>query len=787
MTKHEAEEICQRFKEGQDVVFIGGKKGNENIAGGGGLIKNKIEIEPLIFDGMIFKVLKFKQNVPFLTDAANNNKSTTCGVQRGTTFGLYDEFADKFPVAEERNSVKNNTDSLKTSTPRNPKQHVFYSDSVLQSPYMPVEKSHFGLLDENKPDSVAASKFLHSKASMDNSNSDVDSQVSARITAKRINNTLQIERPNKATSLSISMVYLAVFVIMTSICVDLVYTRKSLQDMENAMNLVSVVNLRFSETLIAWQSVGVLYTRMSGFRPFDLTKIIKYQGLTVNSSMIMLKNAIQLAEKIQNFHDESIMKIFYEKSIRLYDPFDGSLFNSEKTDSFTASNVLTNYDLYIGKYSKDNIRDLNGSKECLFVLNNTGNDFMDSLENAIDDVSLYFDRTRTKNISLLKAIMSLEFLFIFTPLLLIIGLILIILKLYFKLFSAVTNLMPQSVSWRIAQLEKIQGHMEEDLEDALIDFDKFKAKEFTKIVVSQKTAATSRNKEFRMKGLKWYTAKYLLVACSLVIIIAILFSISLTTSINNMNDLDEINQKALVSYKTGSQVKMVIPSFYFAVLFQNQSSYKIKNSIPFTQVKIYLDALGNANNELLSKLSGSKQDIDDPVVKDILQGNVCPYVTDQFRPDCGTYTNGNSFGLLGLLPKFYQVCDVIAPYMKLTNPTREQGSTAIGTFSTTLINLHFVIYDVFDSMSRYFVEQFNVQVSRKISESEKLFGVNMSVMLFSMFLIRVIILEKLRDLQITVRRIVRIIPYKIIEENKIMSFYLAKEFGTELKEMRLQS
>jgi len=519
-----------------------------------------------------------------------------------------------------------------------------------------------------------------------------------------------------------------------------------------------------------------------------LTKIIKYQGLTVNASMVMLKNAIQLSEKIQTFHDESVTRIFYDKSIRLYDPFDGSLFNSEKTDSFTASNVLTNYDLYIGKYNKNNIRDLNGSKECLFVLNNTANDFMDSLENAIEDVSLYFDRTRTTNISLLKAIMSLEFLFVFTPLLLIISLILIILKLYFKLFSAVTNLLPQSVTWRINQLEKMQGHLEEDMEDALIDFDKFKAKEFTKIVVSEKTtSASSRNKEFTMKGLKWYTVKYLMAACSLVLIISILFAISLTTSIQNMNDLDEINQKALVSYKTGSQVKMVIPSFYFAVLFQNQSSYKIKNSIPFTQVKIYLDALGNSNNELLSKLSGSKQDIDDPVVKDILQGNVCPYVTDQFRPDCGTYTNGNAFGLLGLLPKFYQVCDVIAPYMNLANPTRAQGSTAIGTFSTTLINLHFVIYDVFDSMSKYFVKQFNVQVAKKISESEKLFGVNMSVMLFSMFLIRVIILEKLRDLQITVRRIVRLIPYKIIEENKIMGFYLAKEFGHELKKMRLQS
>ncbi len=57
MGKAEAEEICGKFKDGHEVTYLGGKKPNETPAVGG-QIKNKIEIEPLIIDGLIFKVLK---------------------------------------------------------------------------------------------------------------------------------------------------------------------------------------------------------------------------------------------------------------------------------------------------------------------------------------------------------------------------------------------------------------------------------------------------------------------------------------------------------------------------------------------------------------------------------------------------------------------------------------------------------------------------------------------------------------------------------------------------------
>jgi len=59
-------------------------------------------------------------------------------------------------------------------------------------------------------------------------------------------------------------------------------------------------------------------------------------------------------------------------------------------------------------------------------------------------------------------------------------------------------------------------------------------------------------------------------------------------------------------------------------MFANETSYKIKNSEPFSQVKIYMDALGNANNELISNLYSDSEDLADATVKDILDGKVKP-------------------------------------------------------------------------------------------------------------------------------------------------------------------
>lgn len=67
------------------------------------------------------------------------------------------------------------------------------------------------------------------------------------------------------------------------------------------------------------------------------------------------------------------------------------------------------------------------------------------------------------------------------------------------------------------------------------------------------------------------------------------------------------------------------------------------------------------------------------------------------------------------------------------------------------------------------------------SLAEKIFWINVVVTLVTMVLIRVIVLTKLQALDIGIRRILRIIPYKIIEENKVMGFYLVKAFGKELE------
>lgn len=68
--------------------------------------------------------------------------------------------------------------------------------------------------------------------------------------------------------------------------------------------------------------------------------------------------------------------------------------------------------------------------------------------------------------------------------------------------------------------------------------------------------------------------------------------------------------------------------------------------------------------------------------------------------------------------------------------------------------------------------------------TKKMFYECLAVFFAAMILIRVLVLWKLQLLDLGIRRILRIIPYKIIEENKVMSCYLARAFQNELKALK---
>ena len=261
---------------------------------------------------------------------------------------------------------------------------------------------------------------------------------------------------------------------------------------------------------------------------------------------------------------------------------------------------------------------------------------------------------------------------------------------------------------------------------------------------------------------------------------------SLRVSIQSFKELDVINTKILASFTLNSRVKAVIPSFYFSVVFGNDTTTKIRNLDPTSQLLASIDALGESNEVLLNALANSNNEIDDPFVNEVLSGKVCQYITSTYYLSCIQNTNGESFGLLGLQPKWYDMTLIFRRWGEVPAATKtlDYGNGLLTELTAVVNNIYFIIYQLYDLLAAHLTDNFVDKAQERIDVALKVFYINVAMTLLAMVLIRMIVLQKLRGLDLGIRRILRILPYKIIEENKVMSFYLFRTFGKELEVLK---
>lgn len=779
LTKEEAGEICEMFKYGKEVNFTplqqNHSRKNPELTPS---LKCKIEIEPLIFKGKFYKIFKLK-------DGLSQKPSPTSFQQASTAYNgpkdlipvlNCDEFADSFPLDVERDS----------STTENHRFSRSDSNELKKLPLQkePSQMSSRAVDSQEKPQKFVISETLESAPSKKGKTASIiTSQHSHKNHARQLNNSLKIERQSRSIKLVVNMIYAAVIIIIVSICIDLIYANQSLQNMADSMSLIGTVNARLGKTIIAWQAILILYTRSMGLRPID-SRVPKYQAVAIEATQDMSKNGQDLMAKVDAFGDNGIVRTFYEKSISFWEPETGTLFDNQKIDGFKGHHVITDYNFYYARYN-GSILNLANSRKAIFTINNTANDFFVALDHTINEISGFFDRTKKTNLHLLEAIVTLETLFVIIPCVLILVLLVMTVKLYSSLFQAMCKIHNHSLAWRIKHLENILALFNQDIEDNIACFHSFKWQESVKqqtLAHTDKAAYASR--KYSGQSLVIYGLRFVLLAFLLTAVVIALIINSLHSSTSNLETLDEINDKVFTVYDVASKVKMVIPSFYFNYLFYNYTEYKLRNQEPESEISRYMDAMKDANTILLETLMNDKGEIEDPVVKDILRGKVCSYCTDQYKANCMLHSNQESFGLLGLQPKLYDIFKILGEWLTSPVRTKAYASSLMARLSLNLIDLHFIVYDVHDYLASHLVEQFVDTAQEMKQDAFKIFYINIVVTLVAMTLIRIIVLKKLQRLDIGIRRILRIIPYKIIQENKVMGFYLNRVFNNELKVLK---
>jgi len=278
--------------------------------------------------------------------------------------------------------------------------------------------------------------------------------------------------------------------------------------------------------------------------------------------------------------------------------------------------------------------------------------------------------------------------------------------------------------------------------------------------------------------LLWNMGKYLVFAFVLVVGITCLFIVSFVYSLTSFSKLDSINDDILLTYQIGANIALVTPSYYFYSSFNTRPEFKIKNEAPAKMLLSYVEALGEANNQLLGTLYDGGSSSRDEEIQDMLNSNLCPYLSGEIQESCLNVTQQNSFGLLGLNSKFYQTYGIpIGDY--LADPVNN-SPLVLDNVDTDLKRMANTLDLAYEYLADHILDTFKANVQDMKNISLILFVVSLVAILVAMNSIRTIAIQRYKGLDVMPRRVFRLIPYTVIQRSKVLGYYLNQEFKNEM-------
>ena len=718
-------------------------------------LQYKIQIETQVFEGETFKLFSLTQDstTPYL----NPEKIP--------------EIADEFDHEEDRPHSKIIQAGKPPQCPVT--SHVFAKTLKHQTSYTSKEDT----LQDFRVDNMKSLESVSGKAS-----SMMQSHTSENIAKITLKNLERAEKPSRALEIITKLVFISIGIIIFSIVFCFFYTKSSIGDMKDAMAIINTVNQRASRAIDMWQSMLFIYLRANGLRPIN-SRLPVYVNLCQVVAQEMIDNSKETTMQIATIPDSNIVKALNAKLIYFWEPETEQLLNNGPLDSFSASTILTEYNQNSCAFT-GSVHDLVGQREPMFAMNNTVNDYLMTLEEAVDDVSQFLLDTKVKNENILKAFISIENLSMAFPFMLIASFCWILLRSYTNLFRAISKIKEESILKRIKEIEYIRNFFEENIEDDLHKLNNYEHEKFLKAekANNQDSAKTYRaSKSYKLNLLYFHAFQHLFVILGLTVLVITFLTLSYSLSVKTFHNLGFLQTKVLKVYDLYRKVEMVQSSFNFYATFKNYTGYKILHKDPLKQAQKFANYLNDASDLLLTIVNENSSELsEDSIVDEILYKNACKYVEEDQQANCLVSTNQNSFALLGLNHKFYQI---VEPLVLAFNDTITFAQTyaAMDKVSAAIGENHFVLYASYQALAHHYVDQFDSTIDTSVKNKLHKFLLNLGLALACIAWMRIVVLARFKILDINMKTILRIIPKRIFEENKIIKHYLGPGFRKELE------
>ena len=765
MTKDKAKQLCQSFIKGKRMII----HPKQDLK-----LRGDVIIRPYSLNGEFYKIMSLNK----LKKVESTLEKLDPEIPSPKVESSEEGFADNFPPDEELNLKVPNEHKITNNNPQplnnnekgegsNNGIDLALNDFQQEVPQLIPKKQHLALDDQRS--SVMDYTYKESRFIK---------------TLKEISLRKKLLPSLKFTLIAL---FLVVLFIITLSGVSFILSQQSINQVEKGVEIVDHATKSLVGAEKCWGRTQFLVAAAYGVGTFPEITLLGLK-ISIQQDMYLLASSnTALKSLLSGLGAREFLEEVFDSKVAMYIPTAQYPILRNDFDIFTATSFLITKYLAMMQYTA--LSQLATRDDISFNLNNTANDYMIKSKELIVKTENFLQSLISRNLDTLRIVLASEGVALTILSILLITTAFVVIKAYKKLFRALIRIREESLSNQIAQLEKAKTFFNEEeiehnnfIQSCYDMFEESRPAFRRKLKSGSTSTASKRVRTYTSMSLNIYLLFLSSISLLFIPILIGLFCGSLIGSMSAFKSFEVVKNQMSVVSEALYQGNMFIYSFAFIVLFGQSPLMKVQNRPPIEPIYENLELFGEINNKLTHVFL--KQKTLDPVIVSIMKDTVCPYLekTATTQHFCRISTKDGVNGLLSINSEYLQLGNF---YIKqyLENPslrTPQWISAYIDAANPTLSTINYA----YPFLANHIMENFHLLVEKTLNKERLYFlGVCVTIVIYLAFIYFVTI-RNLKQVDFTRREILKIIPFNVIQENKVLSFYLKNNFGEEVETIK---
>ena len=258
-----------------------------------------------------------------------------------------------------------------------------------------------------------------------------------------------------------------------------------------------------------------------------------------------------------------------------------------------------------------------------------------------------------------------------------------------------------------------------------------------------------------------------------------LFGLTSLKLIKSFSLFKKINKQVSILNEVSYQANMLVCAFSYRSLFPTSMKMLIYDLPADKQILNTFSELKGINENLRTMLLEDKDT--DEFVKGALTTTICQYVIADLVPYCVSVYKDGKNGLifanevyLGVMSDLYNIL--------LQNSNQTQLSDIFSSYTVQITPMISMLQLGYPIVVDHILDSFNSLVETVLKQELRLFVAIVVYAFVYVVFMHLVVFRKLQRVDLVRGKIIKIVPYYMVEESRIMNYYLKKEFPKEAEE-----